>query len=173
MKKVLNFFIFALFTLFISSAEGAEKAEPAPSLVQKTIIPATPKAPDFTLKDLSGKTISLKDFHGKVVLLDFTTTWCPWCKKDIPNLKKLYASMKGKDFELLSIFINESPGRVQSFASRYSLPYPVLLDTEASVAHSYGIRGVPTKIVVKKDGTIGCWQCINADEKINEALKER
>jgi len=174
MKRILSYSVMALFIIsFSSSAACAEKAEPAPPLVQKTIIPASPKAPDFTLKDLSGKTVSLKDYRGKVVLLDFTTTWCPWCKKDIPSLKQLYASMKGKDFVLLSIYINESQKRVGSFASNYSLPYPVLLDTEASVAHNYGIRGVPTKIVVRKDGSIGCWQCINAEENINEALKER
>jgi peroxiredoxin len=174
MKKLFSFSVIVLFILSLSSyAEGADKTEPVPSIVQKTLIPAAPKAPEFTLKDLSGKTVSLKDYRGKVVLLDFTTTWCPWCKKDIPNLKKLYASMKGKNFELLSIFINESPKKVESFASQYSLPYPVLLDTDASVAGHYGIRGVPTKIVVKKDGTISCWQCINAEEKINESLKEK
>jgi peroxiredoxin len=81
--------------------------------------------------------------------------------------------MKGKDFELLSIYINESSKRVESFSSQSSLPYPVLLDTEGSVANHYGIRGVPTKIVVKKDGTISCWQCINSEEKITEALKEK
>jgi cytochrome oxidase Cu insertion factor (SCO1/SenC/PrrC family) len=69
---------------------------------------AAPLAPNFTLKDLSGKNISLKDYRGKIVLLNFTTTWCPYCKKDIPNLKKLYTSMKGKDFALISIYVAES-----------------------------------------------------------------
>ena len=172
MKKILPSFLMFLMLFMSSLAEGSDK-DPVPPILQKTLIPAAPKPPDFTLKDLSGKTVSLKDFRGKVVLLDFTTTWCPWCKKDIPNLKKLYASMKGKNFELLSIFINESQKRVESFASQYSLPYPVLLDTDASVANKYGIRGVPTKIVIKKDGTISCWQCVNAEENINEALKEK
>jgi peroxiredoxin len=129
--------------------------------------------PDFSLKDLSGKTRSLKDYRGKAVLLYFTTTWCPYCKRDIPNLKKLYASLKDKDFELVAIYINESQKKVASFATRYTLPYPVLLDTDASVARTYGIRGVPTKILLHKDGSIACWPCSAAEEKIDDLLKEK
>ena len=134
---------------------------------------AAPVSPDLSLKDLSGKTRSLKDYRGKVVLLYFTTTWCPYCKKDIPGLKKLYSSLKGKDFEMLAVYINESPKKVASFVSKYALPYPVLLDSEATAARSYGIRGVPTRILVRKDGTIGCWQCINVEEGIQEFLKDK
>ncbi len=132
-----------------------------------------PLAPNFTLKDLSGQARSLKDYRGKIVLLNFTTTWCPYCKKDIPNLKKLYTSMKGKDFELISIYVAESPKKVASFVEKYALPYTVLVDTEASVARTYGIRGVPTKIVVAKSGIIGCWQCPSAEDKIDELLKAK
>ncbi len=132
-----------------------------------------PLAPNFTLKDLSGKTRSLKDYRGKIVLLDFTTTWCPYCKKDIPNLKKLYTSMKGKDFELISIYVAESPKKVASFVEKYALPYTILVDSEASVARAYGIRGVPTKIVVAKSGLISCWQCTSAEDKIDELLKAK
>jgi len=130
-----------------------------------------PLAPNFTLKDLSGKTRSLKDYRGKIVLLNFTTTWCPYCKKDIPNLKKLHTSMKGKNFELISIYVAESAKKVAPFAEKYSLPYTILVDPEGSVARTYGIRGVPTKIVVAKSGIVGCWQCASAEDKINELLK--
>jgi peroxiredoxin len=132
-----------------------------------------PLAPNFTLKDLSGQTRSLKDYRGKIVLLNFTTTWCPYCKKDIPNLKNLYTSMKGKDFELISIYVAESPKKVASFVEKYALPYTILVDSEASVARTYGIKGVPTKIVVAKSGIIGCWQCVSAEDKINELLKAK
>jgi peroxiredoxin len=132
-----------------------------------------PLAPNFTLKDLSGQTRSLKDYRGKIVLLNFTTTWCPYCKKDIPNLKKLYTSLKGKDFELISIYVAESPKKVASFVEKYTLPYTILIDSEASVARTYGIRGVPTKIVVAKSGMISCWQCASAEDKIDELLKAK
>lgn len=131
----------------------------------------TRQAPDFILQDLNGKARSLKDFRGKVVLLNFTTTWCPHCKKDIPNLKRLHASMKGKDFELISIFVNESPKRVAIFSEKYALPYTVLVDSEAMVARHYGVRGVPMKVVVDRNGGVGCYQCDDAEDTVVELLK--
>jgi peroxiredoxin len=175
--KNISISIFITFSLFCLApyAQSAGNLGPKADAAKEVKIqqPSSPTAPDFTLKDLSGKTLSLKDYRGKVVLLDFTTTWCPYCRYDIPKLKKLYEANKGKDFELLAIYINESPKKVSSFASQYTLTYPVLLDTDASVARDYGIKGVPTKVVVRKDGTISCLQCTDAEGKINEILKEK
>jgi len=131
-------------------------------------------APPFILKDLKGKAVSLKDYRGKVVLLNFTTTWCPYCKKDLPNLKKFHESMRArKDFVLLSIFVNESPKRVGIFAQKNNLPYTVLVDSEALVARNYGVQGVPMKVVVDRNGTIACWQCVSAEDKVKELLKQK
>ena len=69
-------------------------------------------APDFSLKDLQGKTHVLSDYAGKTVLLTFTTTWCPYCIKDIPKLKKIYSEYKDRDFVLLAIYIQESDRKV-------------------------------------------------------------
>ena len=119
--------------LFILLFTGQHHAQGSDQYLLSAVTSSTPpKAPDFILRDLSGKARSLKEFRGKVVLLNFTTTWCPYCKKDIPNLKKLHASMKGKDFTLISIFVNESPKRVAIFAEKYALPYTCLLYTSPS-----------------------------------------
>ena len=67
----------------------------------------------------------------------------------------------------------ESPKKVASFVEKYSLPYTILVDPEGSVARTYGIRGVPTKIVVAKSGLISCWQCTSAEDKIDELLKAK
>lgn len=142
-------------------------------VIQKTSTQPAPMAPNFTLKDLNGNSRSLKDYRGKIVLLNFTTTWCPYCKKDIPNLKKLYTSMKDRDFELISIYVAESPKKVATFAQKNSLPYTILVDSEATVARTYNVRGVPMKVVVAKSGAIGCWQCTSAEEKIDELMKEK
>jgi peroxiredoxin len=160
------FFIVSLLSLSSMEALGGEagtKNQSPPA--------GAPMAPDFSLKDLNGKARSLKDYRGKVVLLNFTTTWCPYCKKDIPNLKKLHASMKGRDFELVSVYVMESQKKVADFVEKYSLPYTVLIDSDATAARMYGVRGVPTKVVVAKNGVIGCWQCLSAEEKIDELLK--
>ncbi len=135
---------------------------------------APPMAPAFILQDLKGKAVSLKDYRGKVVLLNFTTTWCPYCRKDLPNLRKFHESMRSrKDFALLSIFVNESPRRVGIFAQKNALPYTVLVDSDALVARNYGVQGVPMKVVVDRNGTMACWQCVSAEDKVKELLKQK
>ena len=163
----------ALFILIAWNASIRDVRASDQNVEKITTTQGAPLAPNFTLKDLSGRTRSLKDYRGKIVLLNFTTTWCPYCKKDIPNLKKLYTSMKGKDVELISIYVAESPKKVASFVEKYALPYTILVDSEASVARAYGIRGVPTKVVVAKNGLISCWQCTSAEDKIDELLKAK
>jgi peroxiredoxin len=129
-------------------------------------------APDFSLQDITGKTWHLSDHRGKVVLLDFTTTWCPWCLKDIPNLKKIYERYRNPEFEFVSIYIQESQKKVSSFAGKHALPYKVLLDPEGKAARSYGVRGVPTKVIVGRDGTIACWMCDDVEGFLEKMLKK-
>lgn len=113
------------------------------------------KAPDFTLTDLKGNSVSLSDFTGeKALLLDFTTTWCPHCVTIIPAVKDIYKSYKDKGLEVLAIYINESRANMEKFAGKHGLTYRVLLDEDGSVANMYGVRGVPTIVIVGKDGMI-------------------
>jgi len=112
-------------------------------------------APDFTLNDLKGNAISLNSFSNKnVVLLDFGATWCPYCVKSIPAMKGLHEKYKDEGLEIILIDIKESAQRVKVFAEKHEIPYTVLLDDTGSVASSYGVRGIPTIVVVGKDGTI-------------------
>ncbi len=136
--------------------------------------PSQIMAPDFTLKGLTGKPWKLNDYRGKVVLLDFTTTWCPYCIKDIPNLKKIHSQYTPQGLEFVAIYLQESEKRVSSFATKHSIPYNILLDPDARTSNLYGVRGVPTKIVVDRDGTIVCWMCEDSDlEKHLERLLKR
>lgn len=130
-------------------------------------------APDFTLQDLSGKTRKLSEFRGKVILLNFTTTWCPWCLKEIPNLKKLHERYKGSDFVFISVYLQESQRKVSSFVEKHALPYTILLDTEGKVASSYGVRGVPTKVIIDKDGSITCWMCNDTESRLETLLRKK
>jgi peroxiredoxin len=129
-------------------------------------------APEFSLQDLSGKTWSLSNQKGKAVLLVFTTTWCPWCVKDIPNLKKIHEKYKNRNFEFVAVYINESKQKVSSFAQKKALPYRVLLDPDGKIATKYGVRGVPTKVIVGKDGNVVCWMCQDEETQLDKALKK-
>jgi peroxiredoxin len=157
-----------MFLIALPFAHGEEKTSVGP----KGVVSKRIAAPDFTLQDLSGKSWKLSDQKGKVVLLDFTTTWCPWCVKDIPNLKKITEKFKGQKFEFAAVYIQESKQKVMSFAQKKGIPYRVLLDADAKTAREYGVKGVPTKVLVDKDGYILCWMCEDEEAQLEKALRK-
>ncbi|MDD5355974.1 MAG: redoxin domain-containing protein [Candidatus Omnitrophica bacterium] len=112
------------------------------------------QAPEFSLQDLSGKDVSLKDFQDKAVILFFWTTSCPHCRRQIWLLNEEYENMKSSGIELLAININEPQSRVKKFIDSYSITYPVLLDYDGSVAYEYGIMVIPTLVFISKDRKI-------------------
>jgi peroxiredoxin len=141
--------VIILCVFFLSSCSGGN-ADSA-----QTGITVHDKAPGFALKDLSGESFSLSDFLGKKsVLVIFTTTWCPHCITIIPDLKRIHNDYHGKKLELIAIYIRESNSKVSAFKEKHNIPYRVLLDSDASVASLYNIRGVPTFVFVDKDGDI-------------------
>ena len=88
-------------------------------------------APDFTLKDINGKTVSLKDFHGKVVLLDFWVTWCGPCIHELPELKAIYEKHKhNPDFALISISSDFDDETVAKFVANNEMPWIHIRETE-------------------------------------------
>jgi len=111
-------------------------------------------APDFTLQDLSGKEISLSDYEGKSVILFFWTTWCPHCRRALSTFNTEYKDLIASDIELLAIDIGEPRPRVENFISGYSIGYPMLLDFDGSTASRYGVVGIPSVILVSREGKI-------------------
>lgn len=131
--------------------------------------PGSP-APDFTLKDLTGTAVKLSDLKGKVVLINFSTTWCPHCRHAVPTLNKVASAYKGKEFALYSIHIQESQKKVSSFAEKYGVSYPILIDGDGSVAQAYGVRGIPSRTIVGKDGKIVCRDCTDFEAELAKLL---
>ena len=127
---------------------------------------------DFTLQNLKGENIKLSDLAGqKVILLNFWTTWCPYCVKEIPELKKYYSEYKDKGLEILAINIQETPNQVKNFISKRNVDYPILLDKDGSVANQYGVRGIPTNYLISKDGMIiFSGHSLPSEENIRQSL---
>lgn len=111
-------------------------------------------APDFSLYDIQGKMFKLSSQKGNPVVMFFGTTWCPACRSEMPYYKALYEKYARHGLKFLYIDINESTKRVARFAKENSFPYLVLLDSDGSVANNYNITGVPTLILVNKQGNI-------------------
>jgi len=114
--------------------------------------PSLGKAPDFQLKDLDGKEVKLSDFRGKGVILFFWASWCVRCKDHLPEINQIYGMLKDKNIELLAIDVGETAKKVKRFMKKNPIDFPVLLDVSQSVSQSYVVVGVPTFIVMDKDG---------------------
>jgi peroxiredoxin len=125
-------------------------------------------APDFSLKDLQGKTFKLSKYSGKPVLLFFGATWCPSCRAEIPAYKNIYLIYSKQGLEVIYIDIMEPAEKVARFAKTNSLPYKVLLDEDGNVADNYGIIGVPTLILVDKEGYVAKISHRTSDLPLNE-----
>jgi len=112
-------------------------------------------APDFTLQDISGKEVSLSDFKGKVIILNFWATWCPPCRKEIPVFIELYKKYKDEGLVIIGISLDREGEKVLiPFVKKFGINYPVLIGTKKVVDAYGGIRGIPTTFIIDKKGKI-------------------
>ncbi len=114
-----------------------------------------PLAPGFTLPNMKGDSVSLADYRGKVVVLNFWASWCPPCRAEMPSMEQLYKKMKGNDFELLAVNV-EKNGRpaVTDFIKKIPVSFPVLLDDTQHVSGLYQVSGLPQTVIINKQGEI-------------------
>ena len=111
-------------------------------------------APDFTLNDLNGKPFTLSSLRGKYVILDFWGSWCGWCIKGMPEMKKYYEKYSGK-FEIVGIDCNDTEQKWKKAVADNELPWINVKSEQADATpQSYAVKGYPTKVVVAPDGTI-------------------
>lgn len=112
------------------------------------------KAPDFNLIELNtGNTVTLKQFNGKVVILDFWASWCAPCKKTLPILQSIKNQFKDK-IEILTINIDEKKENAESFVKRYKFKLKVLFDKDQKVVEKFQIPEMPTLFIIDKKGNI-------------------
>ena len=129
-------------------------------LVSRKAMQPGATAPDFTLKALDGKKVSLSSLRGQYVLIDFWASWCKPCLAGMPELKDLYGKYHGKGFEILGVSIDTDEEAWKKAVADGDLPWTHVLDeiTEKGIpsraAGLYGIRSIPTYILIDKDGKI-------------------
>jgi peroxiredoxin len=116
-------------------------------------------APNFRLTDLNGKTISLSDYKGKVLFLNFWATWCPPCRAEIPDFIEAYAEQKANGLEIVGISLDtKGKETVVSFVEKYRINYPVVLETRPNtekIVNDYQPgQYIPATIIIDKLGRI-------------------
>ncbi len=130
-------------------------------------------APDFTLADIHGKKVSLSEFKGSVVILNFWGTWCRPCTEEMPSLNNLYLEFKDKGLVVLAISVDPTEKPVRSFISGEKLALPVLLDSNKEVYFdSYAVMGLPTSFIIDKNGVV-MEKIMGEQEWDSPAMKER
>lgn len=151
MTRTTSKILFGVFLLFLSFSWESIQASAS---LRSGAVREDSVAPDFTLSTIRDETVSLKDFKDKGIILFFFTTWCPYCREKMPELARHYSAYEKQGIELLVIDSGESKAKVVSFASKEDYPFDILLDTSAGVADAYGVLGVPTFVLISKEGKV-------------------
>jgi thiol-disulfide isomerase/thioredoxin len=155
-------FIVVILLFFIINNSQSETAEgpyppnynPATQSVTNPLENKT--APDFELITSDGKKLKLSDFKNKVVLIDFWATWCPPCRRGIPDLVALKNENKNMKFEIIGVSLDQENtiGNVVPFIKEYKINYPVVFGDMNIIQNYGGIESIPASFIVNKDGKI-------------------
>jgi cytochrome c biogenesis protein CcmG/thiol:disulfide interchange protein DsbE len=123
------------------------------------------RAPDFTVYDMKGDTVSLADFAGKVVMVNIWATWCEPCQQEVPSIERLYKAFKDQpDFQIMAVSVDANPGKfdadgnpggdLKAFAKKYGLTFPIFHDPSGKIEDLYQTTGIPETFIVGRDGII-------------------
>lgn len=160
----------AVYLLATPKSSGPAQAPGAPAVAEfETAAPLSAATVD-------GKTVSLTDFKGKVVLVDFWATWCDPCKEEIPDLVKMQERLKDKGFTILGVSMDEEgKAAVQRFVAKHPITYPLILNNGERPPKGWVVPGLPTAYLIGRDGTVrqrwfGSKDVVEVEAAVNAAL---
>jgi len=110
------------------------------------------KAPDFTINNVNGKEVSLSDYQGTKVFLNFWASWCPPCREEMPSIQKLHKNYD--NIKVLAVNAGENKDKVLNYLMENNFSFTTLLDKNGKVTTDYLIRGIPSTFVIDKEGII-------------------
>jgi thiol-disulfide isomerase/thioredoxin len=153
-----------LLAVFLVLPGGLSAAQPAAKLNYKVVPNLEPMkdnspTPDFTLVDPAGKKTALKEFRGKLVMLNFWASWCIPCREEMPAMERLYDQYKSKGFTIVAVNVKDKQKDALAFLKELKITYPVVLDPEGEVGLLYGAWGLPTTYLIgpKGEGIARIW----------------
>lgn len=137
-------------------------------------------APRFSLRNLKGNLEGLDDHSGKVIIVNFWATWCVPCVKEMPSFENLYRRYRSQGLTLLAVSLDKGdPTKVQEFADKHKLSFPILLDTEGVAEKLYPSFSIPFTYVIDKQGRVVArvdgaknWESSETFEAVEHLLKQ-
>lgn len=179
--KVIEAVLLMSWAVFLSSPVFGETSL-APINVEKPSVRV--EAPAFTLAGVGGKTVSLKNYKSKVVLLNFWASWCAPCREEMPALEKLWSDYKGRGLVIIAIAADRRPETARRLIEKLGLTFPALFDPEGTVRTLYEVAALPTTYLIGKDGKINGralgavqWDDVSPrkliEELVNQAVSKR
>ncbi|MEW6046791.1 MAG: TlpA disulfide reductase family protein [Bacillota bacterium] len=131
------------------------EAQPGPVAAARR--PAAPEigspAPDFTLKDLEGRTVRLSDLRGRPVMINFWATWCPPCREEMPHIEEFVRRFGGR-IEVLGVDVGEPAELVRAFLEKNPYSWRFLLDSDGQVMERYRVFAIPTSYFIDREGIV-------------------
>ena len=112
------------------------------------------QAADFSLATLQGPSMTLEDYQGSLILLNFWATWCAPCVMEMPSMQTLYDTFGDDGLEVVAVNVQEDRDVVAAFIEEHELSFPVLLDTSGNTSFDYAVRGLPTSFLIGRDGQL-------------------
>lgn len=138
----------------------------------KPPVPLGQPAPEFSLAGVGGGTAKLSSLRGKVVLLDFWATWCPPCRKGLPETDKLHKELAGKGLAVLAIS-DEKKETVTPFLQKAGYTFPAYLDTDQAATKAYQVAAIPTVVIIDREGKLAAYMVgLQTPDKIRGELKK-
>lgn len=164
-----NFLLLSLFAILGSALLAGPSAPEAVSMVNQD-------APAWTLKDLDGKAVSLADFKGKVIVLDFWATWCPPCREEIPGYIELQKKYGKDGLVVIGVSLDQKgPAQVKKFAEKNGMNYSVVMG-DGKIVDAFGsFTSIPTTFLINREGKIvhqksGMWKHDEYEALVKKAL---
>jgi peroxiredoxin len=143
-------------TALVAKIEQMEAKEAAAKKIQGALAEGT-KFPDFDEKDVTGKPLSVSNYKGKVVLIDFWATWCPPCRGEIPNVVATYQKYHDKGFEIIGVSLDQDKEKLLDFTKQNNMTWQQFFDGQGwnnKLAEKYGIESIPATFLLDGSGKI-------------------
>jgi peroxiredoxin len=109
---------------------------------------------DFTLPTHDGRTFRLAEHRGRVVFINFWATWCAPCREEMPAMERLWRRHRHQAFTMVGVSLDSDPQAVGPFVREHRLTFPIALDPRLATANTYGVRALPTTVLVARDGAV-------------------